>query len=119
MVSIGTLCMELAGTASILILINLGFLGKPLMMIAGFLSKILLKTALTLSGFRYALIPVNSAASRICFAVIIISVAVLLILKTKSKRAVKACTFTLVLAFLILGCFLHYMPHKHAQIHEK
>ncbi len=108
MVSIGTLCMELAGTASILMLINLGFLGKPLMMIAGFLSKILLKTAMTLSGFRYALIPVNSAASRICFAVIIISVAVLLILKIKSKRAVKACAFTLVLAFVITNATVYF-----------
>jgi competence protein ComEC len=117
MVSVGTLCMELAGTASVLSLLHLGFLGNPLIIIAGSFSKFLLNTALTLSKFRYALIPVDSLASKICVTVIIVITILFVILKIKNKTLVKAVAFTLAVTFTVINVFAFFTNYNLLRIH--
>lgn len=63
MVSVGSICMQTAGVASLLCVLGLRFLGYPLLIFSGLLSKLLVSTAYFLSSFRYALLPLNTELS--------------------------------------------------------
>lgn len=63
MISVGTVCMEIAGIAAIFCVIGLNFVGTPLLIFSGILSKFLINTAYFLSSFRYSLFPLNTELS--------------------------------------------------------
>ena len=111
MLSAGTLCMEAGGIAAVLLVLGVKFIGAPLLLFSGFISKLLLKTALFLSRFRYSLIPVDSNYSKIILAVFATVLAVFLILNVKNKKVLRSFSVVTAIVFLAVNtavCFLNF-----------
>lgn len=86
MISLGTLSMEIAGVSAFLCVIGLGVFGKPLMLIAGMLSKILVNIAYTLSAFRYAVFPLNTTYTLVIVLIILIGCGLIYLFKIRNIR---------------------------------
>ncbi len=100
MLSVGTLCMETGGIAAVLLVLGVKFIGAPLLLFSGFISKLLLNSALFLSRFRYALVPVDSNYSKIILAVFAAALSVFLILNVKNKKLVRSFAAVTAVVFL-------------------
>lgn len=97
MISLGTLCMELAGVGALLCASGAVVLGKPLVVFAGVLSKIITETAHFLSSFRYAMFPLNTELSLLITVVFAVVGLIFYLLKYKNKRVISIlCIFCAV-----------------------
>lgn len=97
----GSLAMELSGTAFLLNAVSLGFLAKPVITLAGLLSKFLTDTSSLLADFRYALIPVSSTVSKITLAVCAAAVILIFFIKKKDRKVLFS---SLLVSFVLLLC---------------
>lgn len=116
MLSFGTLCMEAGGIAAVFLVLGVKFIGAPLLLFSGFISKLLLKTALFLSRFRYALIPVDSNYSKIILAVFVTVLAVFLILNIKNKSVIRSFSVVTAIVFLIANTAVYFLNFNSLKI---
>lgn len=116
MISAGTLCMEAGGIAAVLLVLGVKFIGAPLLLFSGLISKLLLKTALFLSRFRYALMPVDSNYSKIILAVFVAVLAVFLILNVKNKRLIRSFSVVTAVAFLAVNTAVYFLNFNSLRI---
>ncbi len=116
MLSAGTLCMEAGGIAAVLLVLGVKFIGAPLLLFSGFISKLLLKTALFLSRFRYALIPVDSNYSKIILAIFVTVLAVFLILNVKNKKVIRSLSVVTAIVFLAVNTAVYFLNFNSLRI---
>lgn len=108
MVSLGTLCMEISGVAALLLVLKAGFIGKPLMIVGGILSKLLLNTALLFSKFRYALLPVNSNYSKLMLALFALIIAGVLFFNLRNKKVIRALALSMASVFIFINAAVYF-----------
>ena len=95
MVTVGSVCMTSGGLGALFMLIKLDIIGKPLVLLSGITAKYLTETAVKISEFHHALLPIDSIFTRISIAAALIVFAVVLLLGYKNKTAVKRIAITL------------------------
>lgn len=95
MVTVGSVCMTSGGLGALFMLIKLDVIGKPLVLLSGITAKYLTETAVKISEFHHALLPIDSIFTRISIAAALIVFAVVLLLGYKNKTAVKRIAITL------------------------
>lgn len=95
MVTVGSVCMTSGGLGALFMLIKLDVIGKPLVLLSGITAKYLTETAVKISGFHHALLPIDSNFTRIMIAAALIVFAIILLFGYKNKTAVKRITITL------------------------
>ena len=89
MVTVGSVCMTSGGLGA------LDIIGKPLVLLSGITAKYLTETAVKISEFHHALLPIDSIFTRISIAAALIVFAVVLLLGYKNKTVVKRIAITL------------------------
>lgn len=95
MVTVGSVCMTSGGLGALFMLIKLDIIGKPLVLLSGITAKYLTETAVKISEFHHALLPIDSIFTRISIAAALIVFAVVLLLGYKNKTVVKRIAITL------------------------
>ena len=95
MVTVGSVCMTSGGLGALFMLIKLDIIGKPLVLLSGITAKYLTETAVKISEFHHALLPIDSIFTRISIAAALIVFAVVLLLGYKNKVTVKRIAITL------------------------
>ena len=88
MVTVGSVCMTSGGLGALFMLIKLDIIGKPLVLLSGITAKYLTETAVKISEFHHALLPIDSIFTRISIAAALIVFAVVLLFGYKNKTAV-------------------------------
>ncbi len=89
MVTAGSVCMTSGGLGALFMLIKLDIIGKPFVLLSGITAKYLTETAVKISEFHHALLPIDSIFTRISIAAALIVFAVVLLFGYKNKTAVK------------------------------
>lgn len=75
-------------------LIKLDIIGKPLVLLSGITAKYLTETAVKISEFHHALLPIDSIFTRISIAAALIVFAVVLLLGYKTNGCKANCHYT-------------------------
>lgn len=101
LVSLGSLCMQLSGIAVALMLLRLSFLGRPVLVFASLIARLLVRAVHYMSEFPYALVSVNSLLSKITLVLSIALLAVLFALKLKNRKIIRTA-FAVCLSLFIL-----------------
>ena len=99
MVSLGTLCMEISGFAAILLVAGLNAVGKPLLISAGLLSKLLTQIAYSLSLFRYSLFPLNTELSAVLIIIFAFVGITMYFIKYKNKKVITVLSAVAIVLF--------------------
>ncbi len=99
MVSLGTLCMEISGFAAILLVTGLGAVGKPLLILAGIMSKLLTQIAYLLSSYRYSLFPLDTELSLVLIIIFALVGIIMYLIKYKNKKVITILSAVAIVIF--------------------